>query len=336
MSKQANKTLIGLFVLGAIALFVATVLVLGGGKFLKKSDRAVMFFDGSIKGLSVGAPVMFRGVKIGSVDDIKLIMDARDLSITTPVVIELDPERWVLVGGTPDVKRMKELIARGLRAQLQMQSFLTGQLMIALDLFPDKPAKFVGRMPEYPEIPTVPAPLAELTKTIENLPIQKMADDVSRTLEGVEKLVNSPDMKENIRAVHETLAETRKTLKETRIFVANLNSKVGPLAANAEAVAADTRASLKQSQVTMKAIEGDVADVSASVKKSLDSADATLRQAEKTLATYSGNSELVHEMESTLSELSETSRAIREFFDYMERHPEAVIKGKPKPEGGTK
>ncbi len=231
---------------------------------------------------------------------------------------------------------MKALIDRGLRAQLQMQSFLTGQLMVAMDFFPNKPAKFVGQMKEYPEIPTVPPALAELTKTIENLPLQEMVDNANHALAGIERLVNSPDAKESVKSVHETLAETRKTLKDVRVLVANVNSQVGPLAKNANEVADETRAALKQSQVTMKAVEGNVAEVSESLKKSLESADASLKQAQITLATYSGDSQLLYDLDTTLRELAETSRAVREFFNYMERHPESVIKGKPKPEGGTK
>ncbi len=99
MSKQANKTLIGAFVIGSIALLVAAVLILGGGKLFSNKFKVVMFFDGSIKGLNVGSPVMFRGVKVGTVSDINLMLDARALSFQTPVVAELDPARLVLTGG---------------------------------------------------------------------------------------------------------------------------------------------------------------------------------------------------------------------------------------------
>lgn len=146
MSKEANKTLIGAFVVGAVFLLVAAVLIFGSGKFFRKTYKAVMFFEGSIKGLNVGSPVMFRGVKVGTVTDINLILYAKDLSMRTTVIAEFDPERWTLVGGERgDVKRLQLVIDRGLRAQLQMQSFVTGQLMIALDFFPaSRPAMWAS------------------------------------------------------------------------------------------------------------------------------------------------------------------------------------------------
>src|SRR4030067_1266217 len=117
MGKEANKTLIGVFVVGAIALIVAAVLIFGGGKFFRKTYKVVMFFEGSIKGLNIGSPLMFHGVKIGSVTDINLILNAKDLSLQTPVIVELDPQRWTLVGGekSGDVRGIKDLINRGLR-----------------------------------------------------------------------------------------------------------------------------------------------------------------------------------------------------------------------------
>ena len=336
MSKQANKTMIGVFVLGAVALFVAAVLVFGGGKFFKKTQKVVMFFDGSVKGLGIGSPVMFRGVKIGSVTDIKLVMDLKDMSVVTPVLVELEPDRWILIGGERDIARLKALIGHGLRAQLQMQSILTGQLMVALDIMPDKPARFVGKVKEYPEIPTVPAPLEELTKTIQNLPLKEIADNLNRTISGLDNLINSPDMKENVKSIHVTLAETRATLKEVQKLVVHVDNKVDPLMADIHGVAGDASDALRQSQNTMKAIEGNAGEIAASTKKSLEAADAALRQAEKTLTAFSGNSQLVHEVENTLKDLSEASRSIQDFFDYLERHPEALIQGKPKAEGGTK
>ena len=125
MSKPANKALIGGFVVGAIALIVAGILIFGSGRFLGKTYKFVMYFDGSVKGLNVGSSVVFRGVKIGTVTDILLRYDPADMSIKIPVIIEIEPDRVDVIGGPPrerDVERtLGELIERGLKARLQMQ-----------------------------------------------------------------------------------------------------------------------------------------------------------------------------------------------------------------------
>ena len=101
MSKQANKTVIGIFVVGAIALAIAAVLILGSGKFFKQTFRAVCYFEGSVGGLNIGAPVVFRGVKIGSVTDVILRFDSTKLIFTIPVYIEIEPDKIAVIGARP-------------------------------------------------------------------------------------------------------------------------------------------------------------------------------------------------------------------------------------------
>ena len=101
MSKQANKTVIGVFVVVAIALVVLAVLILGSGKFFKQTLKAVCYFEGSVGGLNIGAPVVFRGVKIGSVTDVILRVDSTKLIFTIPVYIEIEPDRFKVIGVRP-------------------------------------------------------------------------------------------------------------------------------------------------------------------------------------------------------------------------------------------
>ena len=151
MSKPASKTLIGVFVLGALALAVIALVIFGSGKFFERRITYVMYFDGSVKGLNIGSPVVFRGVKIGSVKDIELKADAKDFKVFIPVYVQVEPQKVTVIKGAPGQGQyIEELIKKGLRAQLEMQSIVTGQLMINVDFFPDKPARFVGLDPKYP------------------------------------------------------------------------------------------------------------------------------------------------------------------------------------------
>lgn len=325
MAKQASKALIGAFVVGAIALLVAAVLVLGGGKFFKETLKVVMFFQGSVKGLTVGSPVMFRGVKIGSVTDIKLVINARDLSARTPVFAELEPERWTVIGGERDPTKIGTLIDRGLRAQLQTLSFVTGQLMIAFDFFPDKPARFVGLIKEYPEIPTVPTSIQELSKTLQELPWKEIVTNLNNTLDGIQRIVNSPDVKESTRAMHLTLREARELIED-------IDTRIGPLLANLDTLTNDTRQSLKTAENAMSVMQHEAPLVATATKQTLETARSALEQAEKTLTTFSDDSNLVYEMNKALRELSSAIRSIRLLSDYLERHPETLLRGKPRQE----
>jgi hypothetical protein len=136
MSKPIGKPIIGAFVVGAVALAVAGLFVLGGGQFLKKKYIRVMYFDGSVKGLKVGAPVTFRGVEVGTVTDITIRANPKDLTTRIPVIVEIDPHSIETPGGYLG-DQLPRMIKRGLRAKLDLQSLVTGQLQIELDYMPD-------------------------------------------------------------------------------------------------------------------------------------------------------------------------------------------------------
>jgi paraquat-inducible protein B len=196
MSRKANKTIIGAFVVGAVMLLIGSLIIFGSGKLFRQTNKYVLFFEGSVKGLSVGAPVTFRGVKIGVVKEISLTFDPQTRFAFIPVIIETQP---YLIKGAP-IKRASEniqyLINTGLRAQLDMQSFLTGQLAVVLDFLPDKPARLLGLMKGYVEIPTVQSPFGELQKNIGDIPLKDI----------------SADLQESMRSLNITLKETRETI----------------------------------------------------------------------------------------------------------------------------
>ncbi|MDY6951844.1 MAG: MlaD family protein [Thermodesulfobacteriota bacterium] len=226
MSKQANKTLIGAFVVGAVALVVAGVLVFGSGTFLTERHTFVMYFDGSVSGLNVGSPVVFRGVKIGTVTDVILRADPADMSIQIPVFIEIEPHRFERVGKgvqKRDVETAVQLLVdRGLRARLELQSLVTGQLMIELDLHPDKPMKLVGTAYESQEIPTIPSSWDELTTTLKKLPLEQLVTNLTSAIEGIERAVNSPEVGRGMRNMNETLEDMQKLIEDLdRSFAEN-------------------------------------------------------------------------------------------------------------------
>jgi len=325
MSKQANKTMIGAFVVGAVALVVAGVLAFGSGKFLKERYPYVLCFEGSVKGLDVGASVDFRGVKIGTVTDIVLQSNPATLKLEIPVYIEIEPHRLTMIGekvNRAPGETMRLLIEKGLRAQLENQSFVTGKLMVELDFHPDKPVKLHNIDPDYYEIPTVSSDLEELAKRIEKVPIEEILEKLHSAVSGIEQVVNSPELIKAVRSLNDTLEEADK-------LMVNVNSHVAPLLTTAEETVRDA-------QKLVQHVDGKVGTLATSADDTIKAAAAAIEQAEATLKSVEesagDDSVLFYELNKTLNELSGAARSIRLLADYLNQHPESLLRGK----GGSK
>ena len=217
MSKKANKTMIGLFVVVALVLLIIGIVVFGSGVLFKRTNKFVLYFDGSVKGLSIGAPVTFRGVSIGTVKDISLIYDSKAGTVMLPVIVEIEQGR---IKGTPSFGELggdKKLIALGLRGKLEVQSFLTGQLMISFDFYPDKPAQLRGILKEYPELPTLPTS-PDIFALMKEMPIKEIAKNIEAATKGIDRLVNSSDLQKSLYELRNTFQETKQAMRSLRLF----------------------------------------------------------------------------------------------------------------------
>lgn len=352
MAKRASKTLIGGFVVGAVALIVAGVLIFGSGTFFQEHTRYVLFFRGSLKGLSVGAPVLFQGVQVGSVTDISIEADAEDMTMQIPVTIEIKPKKFNIVRGKRRLdpyENLSLLIERGMRAQLQQQSFVTGQLMIGLDFYPDTPVRLVGIDTDYPEVPTIPTPLETLSKTFRDLPLEELVNRVMSAVNGIEKLVNSPDLMGSISSLNLALEDARK-------LIGNIDSQIEPLAIGIDTTVKDYGKLARNVDGRLKPVLSNVNEtvkdwgklardldmqtdpLISGMEEAMKEAILALEQARKTLAVaeadLSEDSPTMYELNNALREISAMARSIRQLADYLKRHPEALLSGKG--EGGGK
>jgi paraquat-inducible protein B len=217
MIRKANKTVIGLFVIGGLVLLMIGILVFGSGLLFKRTDKFVLYFDGSVKGLSIGAPVMFRGVGIGFVRDISLIYDSKAGTIMLPVIVEIEQGR---VKGAPSFGEPdgdKKMIELGLRGRLEILSFLTSQLMISFDFYPDKLAHLRGILNQYPELPTLPNS-PDIFELMNQVPIKEISKNLEATVKGLNLLVNSSDLQKSFYELRNTLEETKQTMRSLRLL----------------------------------------------------------------------------------------------------------------------
>jgi paraquat-inducible protein B len=353
MSKKANTTIIGVFVIGAVVLAIAGILIFGSGKFFRETKEFVLFFQGSVQGLNKGAPVAFKGVRVGSVTNVKIIFDSRDLSLQIPVFIEIEPDRLTRAEGAVELSRVIEetkgqtvmafLVEKGLRAQLDMQSLVTGQLFVNLDFFPERSARYVSIETGYPEIPTIPSSLENLSKTVEQLPISELASKANRVLKAIERWLNSPELKEIVDSANLTMKhvasitakaddETRPLLSRTDKTLAEMQGLAHDIRVHVNPLAADMRELSGEAKKLVGGINSRLGDITSGLEKTLKAAELALTKAESTLGgveeTLGKESPLRLELYNTLKELSTAARSLRVFADYLERHPEALLRGK--------
>jgi len=314
MSKQANPTLIGIFVAGAIGLIVAGILIISGGKLLlTDKTNYVLYFKGSVKGLNIGSPVSFRGVNIGTVTDIQLVVGEVGSDIRIPVIIEIDNTKFIssqtgesMMG---DDDSLDKLVDAGLRAQLQLQSLLTGQLFIQIDFIPNTPANLADYKKSRwapQEIPTIPSPIEKINKLLVDIPMDKVKEHILSGIEGFDRLVNSEELHESITALH-------AALKEFRQLVANLDRQVEPVASNVNLTLDDARKALQKASITLDDIRSTMAQ-----------ADTTLQSAD---ALFS-DEQVLTALDNALNEITSAAYAIRILAEAINNQPESLIRGR--------
>lgn len=336
MAKPVSRTLIGLFVVGAVALGVAAVALFGSGKFFTSRPKYVMFFSGSVNGLTVGSPVQFRGVKIGEVTGIRAQFNPEDLSFTIPVYVEFNPESIFTANKQKsEVETRKylffnQLVAKGLKAQLKMKSFITGQLFVAVDFYPDKPIKVVGLEKRYPEIPTIPSTADVLMATLEQVPFSEIANRLVKLTEGVERIVNSPE-------IAGSLKNLDSSMKELSSLVRNIDAEIKPLSSNIRGTSDAARSAFAQAEKTLALQEGVPGELAEGVRKTLAQAGTTLEKIRQSMDSFGKiserNTDIGQDLSKTLREIEAAARSIRSLADYLERHPEALVKGKRPSQG---
>lgn len=336
MSERNKQALIGIFVLGALALLVGGVVLFGSGRYFTNYKKAIMYFEGSVKGLNVGSPVMAEGVKIGTVSDIRLIADIEDFSLQIPVIVSIDSQRFSTFGTySSDKDYIEGLIAKGLRAQLQMQSVVTGQLVVNLGFYPEATARVPDKIQrksklfiDYPEIPTIPSTAQALQLMLDGLPVRDILEKVQKILTGLDLLVNSPELAGSV-------VELNKTLVEMRELIRNLNRDVPPLAQDARqsfvsatGVLGRTDKWLVENRDVAKTAAADLAKTTAQLRKTLETTEQTM----ETVKSKVADERTIYQLQTALREISEAARSVRQLSDYLERHPEAILRGRTKGE----
>jgi paraquat-inducible protein B len=287
------------------------------------------------------------GVRIGAVSNIRLEIDSTTLKPIVPVYLTVDPDLLTFSGAEVDRSgtggRIGEAIARGLRAQLASQSFVTGQKAIELRYVPGSPANLAGTAPAIPEIPTVASETEQLKDVLRRVPLEELASSALRVVESLDRTLSSP-------LIPVLMKEAQATAEAASTLLRHADERAVPLATSltatseaaretlkgADRAVADMRAAVLEAERLVGDARGTVKTandvLSTNFRTTLKSADAALRQAETALASTNSligsGTPPRGDIDQTLRNLAAATRSLRTLVDELNRKPNAIIVGR--------
>ncbi len=331
--RRASPFVIGAFVVGGIAVLAAALIVLPGQHWFKRPERVVMFFSGSVFGLQKGAPVVFRGVRIGDVTDITVHYDSKSDSFAIPVLAQLDADAVRGLDGrmgNDDIGHaLPQLIARGLTAQLGTQSLLTGQLYVDLDFRTKPPGRtHGGYQGDVTEIPTSATAFQALKDQLESVDLKKIVDDISQIANSARSLIAAPELKQGLKDFAATAGHARN-------LAAQLDRRAKPLTQGAErAFSSMDRAGNEVSDTADRLSEtaeraNQLLDPKGPVVRDLQRAINELAHASASLRDAAdSDGPLLQQTERTMRELSQAARALRGLARSLDAQPQQLLLGR--------
>ena len=323
MSLRAHPTAIGIFLIGALALTVLGVVVLTSSGLLEQRSTFVSYFGESVNGLEVGAPVKFQGVRVGSVSNLLIMIELTDKTFEVPVEYEIELTRLTSQAGSfvdlSDEDVLRQQIEDGLRAQLQMESIVTGQLYVELTYRPDLVRPDITRRPpDHLEIPTSPSLMAafgtqagslvddalgimfRVNEMLEEMDIESLNASLVASAQSIERLADAPEIRAAFAEVPAMTAQFNRTMAEVEVLTARLGGAIEPL-------------------------QGQLDSTNAEVILTLQS---MRRASDATQGLISTDSGVGYQMEEAFTSLKEAADALRMLSLSLERNPDMLLRGK--------
>jgi paraquat-inducible protein B len=321
---EPRPAVVGGFALGGLGLVVAAILFFGGTQLFTRTDRAVVFFERSVGGLAVGAAVTFRGVRIGSVASVAVMLDTGDLQTRIPVYLEFVPQSITLTGEAPTAPAavtIDRLIAAGLRAKLVSQSLITGQMLIDLDISPSYPAHYVGGGEAgVPEIPAIPSDIEELRQQLTQAPIAQTITQAQHTLAALERAANEVET-----GIGPLLGEADRTLATIARTVDAAGPAIQQVQQDASATLNEGRELAREGREQLGARGTELSRALRAAEQALRSATALFNSANSIVAPRSAARD---DLEAMLRDLAASASTLRDVTRALERDPGMVLRGR--------
>jgi len=339
-TKKMQPVMIGVFVSLSIFIFMTGIVLFAGSRFFNKDNLVIAYFDDSLKGLSVGAPVTYMGVTVGQVKEIKIQIKERgprEHNVIIPVIIAFDTNPEMVITGAEfnSVQGVdafiESMIKQGLRAKLKTISLVTGKRYIDLALYNNTIAMYQDQRGKYLEIPTLPSDIHQMQKVLGDMDLGRLYHKVLSTFESLDTLAKSLSQALSHEKTQTLVDDLVAASENLNAILGKIDSGMDPILKKVNRELDDISALTLNANTVITTLDQHIQPVAASFTKTLDNLDNTLLQANQLLnqaeQTLQPSSPLYHRLSETLRQLETTSSSIKQLSDFISRNPDALIFG---------
>jgi len=340
--KKLKPAIIGIFVIFSCMMFMVAIILFGGTRYFEKENIVITYFDGSLKGLSVGAPVTYMGVTIGQVKAVNIRIEeatTQGQKIRIPILITLNPNQSIIIGETYTTNKddiytfIKSMCEQGLRAKLKLHSMVTGKKYIDLAFHKNSKPIYRDTEGKYLEIPTLPSEMHQLNKIMDDMDLEKLYRKLMTTFDSIESLSgglakslsheNTQQFLDNYTAVAKSL---NTLIESTHSDLQEILKKAGNDLDHIKELTLHTNVLIASLDTEIQPVGAGINKTLANLNTSLQRMNSLMEQAEKTIHP---GSPLYYRLDDTLSHVKDSAKAIKKLSEYIIRNPDALLFGLP-------
>ncbi len=325
MSNRTNNIAIGSFMVGALLLLFVLLMFFSGSNIFTTKERVVMYFDSSLQGLQIGAPVKLNGIDIGTVVDIEAAFLPNELTVVNIVTADIILSRIQLNSSEPTGDIFAALIDRGLRAQLNTQSLLTGLLYVELGFHPESPIRLLQLQTQYREFPTVETGFELLFEQIQEINIGEISRSLQSTLDSIEKLFTTKKVETAINDFSSAAVAVEQSANVIERLALNIDQEISQLGSSLDATLAGIDGLVNQATIEVPELGNDLTLTLKELRGAINEFNNITATIDD---TFSEDSQLVDQLIRSAEAVGRAANSFRIFSELLQQQPEALIRGR--------
>ncbi len=340
MKKKLQPALIGVFVILSGVLFAIAVIIFGGNSFFERENTVIAFFEDSLQGLSIGAPVTYRGITVGQVKSIKIQINEvteTDHKISVPVLIALTSQDSIIEDVTPNGWKLtpdqflQSMCKQGLRAKLKTQSLVTGKRYIDLAIYKNDIPVYHSTSGEYLEIPTIPSEIHQFQQVMEKVNFAHLYEKISNTLSNLEEISTNLATSLTREKSKEMVADASSALAKLDSILSRVDGQIKPILNKIDSSLNDINNLTASADRTVDDFNIQLTPLMKNLDTSIKSLDETMQLADVFLKSANDvltpDSPFYFRLTETLQQLENAGRSVQTLGDFLYRNPDSLILG---------